>query len=114
VTVALPTAEDSAQVAAAAPAAGGVPAPAATAEEAITKYGCQACQALLGSTASLGPPLDDVGKRLTPEQIRQSIVEPNAVIAEGFTPDVMPADFAEKMTVKELEMIVNLLAEQKK
>ncbi len=114
VTVALPTAEDSAQVAAAAPAAGGVPAPAATAEEAITKYGCQACHALLGSTASLGPPLDDVGKRLTPEQIRQSVVEPNAVIAEGFTPDVMPADFAEKMTVKELEMIVNLLAEQKK
>jgi hypothetical protein len=44
------------------------------------------------------------------EQIRRSILEPNAEIAEGFTEGVMPGDFAEKMTVKELEMIVQLLA----
>ncbi len=113
VTVELPSAEASAQVAAAGPA-GAAPAPAATAEEAIGKFGCQACHALLGSTASLGPPLDDVGGRLTVEQIRQGILQPNARIAEGFTADVMPQDFAERMTVKELEMIVNLLAEQKK
>lgn len=113
VTVELPTAEASAQVAAAAAPAAGPPAPAATGEEAVRKYGCQACHALLGSTASLGPSLEDVGARLTPEQIRQSIIDPNAVIADGFTPDVMPPDFADRMTVKELEMIVRLLAEKK-
>jgi len=113
VTVELPSAEESAQVAAAAPTEGAAAAPAATGEEAIRKYGCQACHALLGTTASLGPPLNDVASRLTAEQIRQSILQPNAQIADGFTPDVMPKDFAEKMTVKELEMIVNLLAEQK-
>ena len=114
VTVALPTAEAGAQAVAAAPAAGAAPAPAKTAEQAIAKYGCQACHALLGSTASLGPPLDDVGNRLTPAQIRESILQPDAQIAGGFTPGVMPQDFAERMTVKELEMIVKLLAEQKK
>ncbi len=113
VTVELPSAEASAQVAAAAPtAAGAAPAPAASGEEAIKKYGCLACHALLGSAASLGPSLEDVGRRLSAEQIRQNILQPNAQISDGFTPDVMPKDFAEKMTVKELEMIVNLLAEQ--
>ncbi len=112
VTVALPTAEASAEVAAAtAPTV--APAPAATAEEAIQKYGCTACHALLGSNASLGPSLEGVGARLTPEQIRQSILDPDAVITEGFTPGVMPPDFADRMTVKELEMIVKLLAEKR-
>ncbi len=113
ITVALPTMEASAEVAVVAPAGGGLPAPAATPEEAVTKYGCQACHTLLGSSASLGPALDDVGDRLEPEQIRQSIIAPDAVITEGYTSGVMPQDFAGKMTVQELEMIVKLLAEQK-
>jgi cytochrome c5 len=112
VTVALPSPEAAAAVAATEPEAGAA-APAATGEEAIGRYGCQACHALLGSTASLGPALNNAGERLNREQIRQSIIDPNAVITEGFTPDMMPADFAERMTVRELEMIVNLLAEQK-
>ncbi len=88
---------------------GGVPAPAATAEEAIKKYGCQACHSLLGTTSAVGPSLEDVSTRLDAEHIRQSILTPDAVIAEGFT-DMMPKDFADKMTVKELTMIVDLLA----
>jgi len=112
VTVALPTAEQSAAAVEATPAAGSVAAPAATAEEAIGKYGCQACHALLGSTASLGPPLDDIGVRLDAAAIRESIVTPEKVIAEGFSNGIMPGDFAEKMTVRELQMIVQLLSEQ--
>ena len=87
---------------------GGVPAPATTAEEAVKKYGCQACHSMLGTTSPGGPSLDDVSTRLDAEQIRQSILDPSAVISEGFT-DMMPKDFADKMTVKELTMIVDLL-----
>ncbi len=89
---------------------GGAPAPAATAKEAIKKYGCQACHSMLGTRATIGPSLEDVASRLNPEQIRQSIIDPGAVISKGFTDGVMPKDFAEKMTVKELNMIVDLLS----
>ena len=89
------------------------PAPAKTGKEAVTKYGCQACHALLGTESPVGPVLADVGARLSPEQIRESIVQPDAVIADGFSAGMMPKDFADRMTVKELEMIVKLLSEQK-
>lgn len=110
VTIELPT-EAPPEVAA--PVAEGAPAPAATTEEAIKKYSCQACHTMLGTESPVGPPLKDIGTRQTADQIRESIINPAAVIAEGFPPGVMPADFAEKMTVKELEMIVTLLMEQK-
>jgi len=80
------------------------------AEEAIAKYACAACHAVLDTEAAIGPSLNDVGKRLTIEQIRDSVITPNAVIAEGYPP-VMP-DLSEKMMVKELELIVRFLAEQ--
>lgn len=109
VTVELPT-EAPPEVAA--PAAGGAPAPAATPEEALKKYGCQACHSMLGTESPVGPALNGIGSRQSAEEISQSITDPAAVIAEGFPP-IMPADFAEKMTVKELKMIVDLLVEQK-
>ena len=89
--------------------ASAAPASAKTPEEAIAKYGCQACHSMLGTESLVGPPLTDAGARLSKEQIIQSILEPEAEIAEGFPMGVMPGDFAEKMTVKELEMIVGLL-----
>ncbi|MEJ1497525.1 MAG: c-type cytochrome [Candidatus Sedimenticola sp. (ex Thyasira tokunagai)] len=114
VTVSLPSPEAAAEVAAAAPAGGGgsAPAPATTAEEALGKFTCTACHSMDSKDALVGPGLVDVGSRLSIEEIRQSIVDPNVVLAEGF-PAAMPADFAGKMTVKELQMIVDLLAEKK-
>lgn len=87
----------------------GLPAAAENAEAAIKKYGCQACHTLLGASSPLGPSLEEVSERLDKQQIQQSILEPGAVIAEGFS-NIMPTDFAERMTVKELNMIVDLLA----
>ena len=114
VTVALPSLEAAAEVAAAdiGTAAGAAPAPAATAEEALGKYACSACHAMDSADTLVGPGLVDVGARLAVDEIRQSILDPNAVLAEGF-PAAMPTDFAEKMTVRELEMIVNFLAEKR-
>ncbi len=83
------------------------------AKEAVTKFGCLSCHSLLGSTSPVGPPLDDVGARLTVDQIRQSILDPDTAVAEGFAPGIMPGDFGERMTARELEMIVELLAQQK-
>jgi mono/diheme cytochrome c family protein len=80
------------------------------AEEAIAKYACAACHSILGTEAAIGPSLIDVGKRLTVDQIRESIIAPNAVVTDGYAP-VMP-DFSEIMVLKELELLVGFLAEQ--
>lgn len=89
------------------------PAPVKTAQEAIAKFGCAACHTILDTQSPVGPNLTHVGSRLKPEEIRQSITDPNAVIAKGFPPNVMPADFAERMTAKELELLVQFLSSQK-
>ena len=112
VTVALPTADAAAEVASTKPEADSVPAPAATAEEALAKYACVSCHSMDSADTLVGPGLVDVGDRLSQEQLRQSVIDPNAVLAEGF-PAAMPADFGLKMTVNELEMIVSFLAEKK-
>ena len=108
VTVPLPKEAPAAPASGSAQAEG--PAPAKTAEEAIAKFACTACHAILQSESTVGPNLRDVGKRLKVEQIRTSIADPKAEIAAGFPP-VMP-DFP-TMTVTELELIVRFLATQK-
>lgn len=113
VTVALPTAEEAAEVAAApAGESAATSAPATTADEAMAKYACLTCHAMDSNDTLVGPGLVDVGERLTADEIRQSILDPNAVMVEGFPP-AMPADFGTKMTVNELQMIVDFLAEKK-
>ena len=111
VSVALPT-EAPAAEAAATPGATAAPVAATTAEEAIVKYGCQACHTVLGTESPVGPPLTGIGQRLKAGQIRQGIIDPNAIVAEGFFPNVMPADFADRMTARELELLVAFLSAQ--
>ena len=48
------------------------------------KTSCSACHRLEDRGTALGPDLADVGLRLKPREIVQSILEPNAVITEGF------------------------------
>lgn len=109
VTVALPKAAPAAENKAEG-GGGAQPAPAQTAEAAIAKFGCAACHSILGTQSPIGPNLTDVGKRLSVEQIRGSIVEPKAVIAKGFSP-IMPDSPA--MTLMELDLLVRFLAGQK-
>ena len=106
-TIALPT--DTPAAATADSVVAAPPKPAASAEEVLTKNGCTACHAVLDSPAAIGPELHTIGSRASREEIRNSIINPAAVIAEGY-PAIMPADFADKMMVRELEMLVDFLA----
>ena len=85
------------------------PAMASSAEEVIGKFGCAACHSVLQAESPVGPSLKDVGKRLTVEQIRSSIIEPKAEIAPGFPP-IMPEFPA--MTLTELDLVTKFLAQQ--
>lgn len=87
------------------------PTVAADPEQALDKFGCRACHSILGTESTIGPGLNDVGTRLTMDEIRQAIINPDAVIAEGYPP-IMP-DISARLTVKELEMLVQFLSAQR-
>ena len=72
---------------------------------------CGTCHALAdaGTTAEVGPNLDDALKGKSAEFIRESIVDPNKEIAPGFQPDVMPATFRESLSQQQLDSLVDYL-----
>jgi len=100
---------------------GGVGLAGTTAEELIAEAACGACHAIsaVGATGAVGPDLSTVGERLTADEIRQSILDPNAVIAEACptgpcpNPSAMPPNFGDRLTGKQLEIVVNFLASLK-
>jgi len=72
--------------------------------------GCVACHDLKGNARLIGPPLTDVRERLSAAEIRQSIVDPDAVTAEGFQAGLMLQNFAETLTPDEMDQIVSYLS----
>jgi disulfide bond formation protein DsbB len=76
----------------------------------LTAKGCTACHDVKGSARLVGPPLTQVGERLSAAEIRQSVVEPDAVIADGFQAGLMLQDFAETLTPNELDQLVSYLS----
>ena len=76
----------------------------------LTAQGCIACHDVKGEMRIVGPPLTHVRERLSAEQIRQSILDPDAVVAEGYPKGVMLKDFGKKMTSEEIDQIVSYLS----
>jgi len=87
--------------------------PATTAVAALEKFSCTACHDLEGSEAEAGPKLDGLATRMDRQKIVESILNPNAEIAEGYEEDAMPQDFGEQMRVSELNLIVDYLMKMK-
>ena len=85
-------------------------APLKTPEEVIAKYTCGACHKVAGQEGALGPDLTKIGKTRNKEYLRQAVLDPEAVIAKGFTGGMMPPTYGEQLKAKELEMLVNYLA----
>jgi mono/diheme cytochrome c family protein len=89
-------------------------------EELFASAGCIACHKFdaLKSVGGVGPDLSQVGGRLGVEQLLQSIVKPNAVIAKrcpaGPCPrNVMPQNYAERLSATQVETLAKYLAEHK-
>jgi mono/diheme cytochrome c family protein len=74
--------------------------------------GCGSCHTLAdaGTDGQVGPVLDEVLPGQDPEAIRTSIVDPGAKISEGFPAGVMPTNFGETLTAKQLDALANYLA----
>ena len=79
--------------------------------EVFTSTGCGSCHTYgpAGSEATVGPNLDEALQGQDAEFIRTSIVNPNAEIAEGFGPDIMPGDYGEQLDDQQLADLVAFL-----
>jgi mono/diheme cytochrome c family protein len=75
--------------------------------------GCGGCHTFsaAGTNASVGPDLDEALQGKDPEFVRESIVEPNAEITSGYAPNIMPQDFGQKLSEKQLADLVAFLTQ---
>jgi mono/diheme cytochrome c family protein len=75
--------------------------------------GCAGCHTLkaAGATGTIGPDLDAVLAGEDAAFIKESIVDPSAVVAKGFPDGTMPDNFAESMSPEELDALVAFIAE---
>jgi mono/diheme cytochrome c family protein len=71
--------------------------------------GCDTCHTLedAGADADVGPNLDESLQGDDAAFVRQSIVEPDAEVTEGYSADLMPETYAEQLSEEE---IANLAA----
>jgi len=78
--------------------------------------GCAGCHTLAqaGATGAVGPNLDtaikgDAGSTPLAAFIKESIVDPNKVIAKGYTAGVMPANFGSSLSSTDIDNLVALI-----
>ena len=77
-------------------------------------HGCAVCHTLAPvpqMKGQDGPELTGVGSKGA-DYIRESILDPNATVVEGFEAGLMPEDFSTRISAEELDTIVSYLAGQ--
>jgi mono/diheme cytochrome c family protein len=79
----------------------------------VANPACGSCHTLeaAGANQTLGPNLDDVLAGQDAASIRESIVEPDAEITEGYADNLMPEDYGETLDEQQLGDLVAFLAE---
>jgi mono/diheme cytochrome c family protein len=113
------TGQDLEDVAAYVGAYAGVPgaappkAPGGPGAQVFANNGCGGCHTLAAAESGgvTGPNLDEVLPGQSAAMVEKSIADPNAQIAKGYPANVMPQNFAETLSPKELEDLVQYLIE---
>jgi cytochrome c551/c552 len=93
----------------------------ATAGKAVfASAGCAGCHTLAaaGATGAVGPNLDtalvaDAGSTPLAQFVKDSIVNPDAVIAKGYSAGVMPANFGTTLSATDINNLVAVIVQGK-
>lgn len=82
--------------------------PAADGAQLFSDSGCTGCHTLAaaGSTAQVGPNLDDVLADQDENFIRTSIIDPSAFVEKGFPDGTMPQTYADQLSDADLSALV--------
>jgi cytochrome c oxidase subunit 2 len=83
----------------------------------FSSAGCGGCHAFkpANTNGAIGPSLDNVAADAEKAgedpaaYVKESIVDPNKVIAAGYAKDVMPGDFGDSLSPKEIDALVTYL-----
>lgn len=96
--------------------------PVARGRQVFLDMGCTGCHTIEGvSTGTVGPNLTHIGEvagtrvqgQVAEDYIRQSILDPNSHMVEGFQPNIMPQNFGERLSQDQLsDLVAFLLAQQ--
>ena len=83
-------------------------------KEVFTSAGCGACHAFraAGTSGATGPNLDESLEGKDADYVRESIVDPNEEITEGFSEGIMPDTFDEQLSEKQLDDLVAFLTRE--
>lgn len=73
--------------------------------------GCHVIESVPQARGVVGPSLTGIGSKGA-EYIKASIINPGAVIADGYSDGLMPANFGDLLSDSELDMLVSFLAAQ--
>jgi mono/diheme cytochrome c family protein len=75
--------------------------------------GCGGCHTFsaAGTNGTTGPNLGEALQWQDAAFVRESIVAPNEEIASGFAPNVMPQDYGQQLTQKQLDDLVAFLTQ---
>ena len=73
---------------------------------------CASCHTLAdaGATGTTGPNLDEAVPDLSEQEVRESIVDPDADVAEGFQPGLMPR-YGDSLSEEQVDALVQYLME---
>jgi len=76
--------------------------------------GCGGCHTFkaAGTNGKIGPNLDEVLKDKDAEFVKTSITDPNAEIASGFQPNIMPQNYGSQLTAKQIADLVAFLTQK--
>jgi mono/diheme cytochrome c family protein len=100
---------------------GGEPAPTETApapagdpqagKPLFAAQGCGSCHAFdaAGTSGSVGPDLDESLQGKDAAYVRRAIVEPNTDVAQGYAPNIMPQDYGDKLSEKQVDDLAAFL-----
>lgn len=74
-----------------------------------TQAGCITCHSLTAGEVVVGPSIAGIGSRGDAAYIRESILDPNATLVEGFPGDTMPNVWGDELSGEQVDQLVAYL-----
>jgi mono/diheme cytochrome c family protein len=74
-----------------------------------SQAGCVTCHSRTKGEVIVGPSMAGIGSRSDRAAIRESILNPNAVLVEGFAADTMPNVWGDELSSEQVDQLVDYL-----